>query len=891
MHVDPKDWPALSRLMDDWLDLPEERRDPWLAGLGPEYAELLPALRQLLSEPKPGFLEALPEVDPPPADAAPFGEGALVGPYRLLRELGRGGMGVVWLAGRADGTLNRQVALKLPLLYLHGPALAERFARERDILARLTDARIARLYDAGITADGQPYLALEYVEGEPITDYCDRLRLDIPSRLRLFLEVLRAVQYAHANLVVHRDLKPSNILVTKSGEVRLLDFGIAKLLAEGEAGETEITRFAGRALTPDFASPEQIVGGAITTAADVYSLGILLYELLTGSRPYSLKGSTSGVEMARQIETIEPARPSQVPGGEPQAHARASTMKRLQAALRGDLDTIVLKAIQKQPPDRYTTADAFAQDIERHLSGQPVIARPESAWYRAKKFVWRNKLAVTSVAAVALALAGGAGVAIWQARRALHEKQRADLEAASARAVSDFLENDVLTQASSYSQAAPGRRPDPNLTVRTALDRAAANIGGKFDGKPAVEADIRQTIADAYLNLGLYPEAQPHMERAFDLRRRVLGPAHADTLGIMSDLAELYRREGKYAQAETLFSNLMDIERSIHQENDPAAFAARHALANLVSDWHADYSRGEAMYRSLIPDERRVLGESHRTTLASTNNLAELLSREGKFAEAEALYRTLIDTKRRALGPDHPSTLISVNNLGGVLRDEGKFADAESIVKSAVEARVRTVGPHHPDTLLGMNGLGLAYLAEGKYDDAERTLTSAADDARSALGADNPYTLAILDSVGELYRRQNRLKRAEETFQSIVDALRRTSGLGGALARNAEVSLAEVKVQLHEYAAAEALLRDGLEGFRKSNQDTWKKYYAQCLLGASLAGQGRHAEALPLLTTGYQRLLERRDTIQFDRRPVVDQAREWLDAESSRLKLLGLVRK
>ena len=330
-----------------------------------------------------GFLNTLPRMGGSAnSDArllSDLAAGALVGPYRLISELGQGGMGVVWLAQRADGEVKRPVALKLPIISLHNRTLADRFTRERDILAQLTHPRIARLYDAGVTDRGQPYLALEYVEGEKIISYCDTRRLGVKARLQLFLQVLGAAQDAHTNLIVHRDLKPANILVTKEGDVRLLDFGIAKLLTDGEANETEITRMGGSALTPDYASPEQIAGSTVTTASDVYSLGVILYELLTGGRPYKLKRDTrSGLEDA--ILAAEPARPSQTAAGDSTARARGVTAKRLARNLKGDLDTIVLKALSKQPAQRYATADAFAQDIERYLGGEAVLAQPESTW-------------------------------------------------------------------------------------------------------------------------------------------------------------------------------------------------------------------------------------------------------------------------------------------------------------------------------------------------------------------------------------------------------------------------------------------------------------------------------------------------------------------------------
>jgi eukaryotic-like serine/threonine-protein kinase len=637
MKVDPEAWPVLSALMDQWLELPQDQRAAWLDSLEPAHAHLLPALRELLSQPSPTFLESLPEIsdDPgnPHAALGSFAPGMLAGPYRLERELGRGGMGVVWLATRVDGSLKRDVALKFPLVYFHDQISSNRFARERDILARLEDARIARLYDAGVTAQGQPYLAMEYVEGEAVSVYCDRLALDIRARLTLFLEVLRAVQYAHTNLVVHRDLKPSNILVTHAGQVRLLDFGVARLLEEGEAAETDITRLGGRALTPDYASPEQISGDSITTASDVYSLGILLYELLTGSRPYRIPKGASGSDRAASIPCVDPTRPSQAAIDESKARTRAClTAKRLAAALHGDLDTIILKAIQKEPQARYSTADAFGRDIERYLSGEPVLARPESRWYRARKFVLRNKLAVSAAMMVALALAAGAGVAIWQAHIAIQQKRRADTEAATAQAIDDFLRRDLLSQASPASQAGPGRPPDPDIKMRTALDRAAASLTGKFDAQPAVEAAIRQTIGDTYSEMGLWPESEKQIARALELRRHVLGAEDKNTLSSEESLAEVYQREGKYDAAEALLNNLLETDRRLGREKAPEAIAALHTLA-FVANSRADYARAELIYRRVLETERRVLTGEDDYTLSTMHNLAMVLSREGKYGE------------------------------------------------------------------------------------------------------------------------------------------------------------------------------------------------------------------------------------------------------------------
>ncbi len=449
MNADPRrtaqEWARLSALLDDALTLPANQRDNWLEHLPPEQSDLKSALRDLLARAAvetdefmrvPVRLRAAPDADP--LVAAVAHSGLLVGPYRLLREIGAGGMGAVWLAERADGALKRRIALKLPRLGWDAAGLAGRLARERDILAALEHPNIARLYDAGMDAQGRPYLAMEYVEGRPLDAYCNERGLDVRKRLELFLQVARAVAHAHARLVVHRDLKPSNILVTANGDVRLLDFGIAKLI-EGDVGqesanETHLTALAGRALTPDYAAPEQIRGDTITVAVDVYSLGVVLYELLSGQRPYKLKAA-SAAALEDAVVSLEV----------PLASSFATDKARARQ-LRGDLDTILAKALKKAPGERYATVDAFAADLERHLAGSPVLARPDSIGYRASRFVRRNKLPVgvavlialallggaIPIAAVMIALAFGAGIALWQAGVARRQASRAAEEARQA---------------------------------------------------------------------------------------------------------------------------------------------------------------------------------------------------------------------------------------------------------------------------------------------------------------------------------------------------------------------------------------------------------------------------------------------------------------------------
>jgi eukaryotic-like serine/threonine-protein kinase len=397
---------SMSRLLDEALPLDEPSRLRWLESLSPEYQDLAQALRAALlpDATRSAELESFLEISPSLQNvdlANGLQPGGNVGPYELLRLLGQGGMAEVWLARRADGAFNREVALKLPLLKQQRQDLAQRFAVERDILASLEHPNIARLYDAGIDTGGCPYLAMEYVQGEPLTDWCDAQSLGLPDRLKLFLQVLEAVRFAHEKQIIHRDLKPSNILVTESGQVRLLDFGVAKLLEADEADQTSLTSIYGRALTPDYASPELLRGDLVDSRSDIYSLGVLLYELLTGTRPYRLKSAASMGLLERAIGTLEIKKPSALESQLPSADRTPANAVGARQ-LRGDLDAIVLKALDKEPSQRYQNAAAFAEDIERYLTRRPIRARPARITDRLYKFALRNKSAVV-VAAMALA--------------------------------------------------------------------------------------------------------------------------------------------------------------------------------------------------------------------------------------------------------------------------------------------------------------------------------------------------------------------------------------------------------------------------------------------------------------------------------------------------------
>jgi serine/threonine-protein kinase len=536
---DTTSWTRLSRLLDEVLDVAPEERDVWLNGLELHGEPLVPRLRALLAhEPavrSAEFLESGPDLEaafprgPHSSDSPSMlrsdpsvRPGGLVGPYRLLEPIGEGGMGVVWRAERADGLIQRVVALKLPLGRWPRGDLVERFAREREILAALNHPNIARLYDAGVTADGRPYLALEYVEGRPIDAYCNEADLSVRSRVDVFLQVLHAVAYAHARLVVHRDLKPTNILVTHDGQVRLLDFGVAKLLENGQARRSALTELSGEPRTPEYASPEQIAEEPLGTASDVYSLGVVLYELLTGRRPYRVSR-----ESVRAIETAVLEADADPP-------SKAAQDDAVGKVLRGDLDTIVLKALRKKSAERYATVDALADDLQNYLAGYPVRARADGAWYRFSRLVARNKLAAAATAVAFVSLAAFGAVSAWQARVLAGERRVAQTER-------DTAEQVVRVLIDLFETTNPSVRPDGDrLPIGEFLSSAQTRSLELLKSQPAVRARLLQVFGLIHQTRGQYSQARASLDEALAEQRRQRGaddPEALDTLQALGELA------------------------------------------------------------------------------------------------------------------------------------------------------------------------------------------------------------------------------------------------------------------------------------------------------------------------------------------------------------------
>jgi serine/threonine protein kinase len=786
-----------------------------------------------------------------------------LGNYRVRRELGRGGMGAVYLAVRADETFDKQVAIKLVKRGIDTDAVLKRFWYERRILAALEHPYIAGLLDGGTAPDGRPYFVMEYVDGKPLDIYVREHGLSFEQRCELVSKVCEAVAYAHRNLVIHRDLKPSNVLVTADGRPKLLDFGIARLLS-GDPGENTLTGPSGpRALTPDFASPEQVRGDAVTTATDVYSLGKTVAAILPAGRE-----------------------------------------------LPPDLNTIIGKATREEVDQRYASVADLREDLRRYLAGLPILAREQTLLYRAGKFTRRHRAALVTACAMALVLIAAAVVSIRQSIRA-------NREAAVAEAVNDFLQNDLLAQASASTQSTTSAKPDPHLEVRTALDRAAARIPGKFDRQPEVEAAIRDTMGQTYMDLGLYREARKQLERALDLRRRVLGtenrqtlktmsrlgsiadlqgeypraealrsqvlaiqrrvlgPESPDTLYSLNNLAVVYWHQGKYAQAEALESQTLEIRRRVLGAEHPDTLTSMNALANFYDD-EGKNAQADALDSQALEIRRRVLGAEHPDTLRSMTNLANIYVEEGKYAQAEALDSQTLGIRRRVLGPEHPETLSSMNNLATALMVQGKYAQAEALDGQALEIKRRVLGPEHPRTLISMNALAADYFVQGKYAQAQALYSQTLEISRRVLGPEHPNTLYTVWSFALMYQRESKYASAETYAAQGLAGRRHALGSEHPDTMESAADLALAYVSQGKFTESEPLAREALEFDRKKQPDDWQRFRAESLLGASLAGEKKYSEAEPLLLEGYQGMLARKDRMDVPNWYHLDRAREWI---------------
>jgi serine/threonine-protein kinase len=909
LPITPATWPLVSALLDEALSLPLAERAAFIEALSGERAALRDTLRALLAQPAAIETDAfLPQLtgafdaqareleDASQADRAGLTElaaGVAIGPYRLLRPLGEGGMGSVWLAERADGSLKRQVALKLPRL-AWGRGLAERMAREREILASLEHPHIARLYDAGVDQHGRPYLALEYVEGLPIDAEATRRSLPVPQRLGLLQQVCAAVAFAHSRLIVHRDLKPSNILVTGDGQVRLLDFGIAKLLEGDRAQETQLTQMAGRALTLDYASPEQIKGEPIGTASDVYSLGVVAYELLTGRKPYKLKRG-SAAELEEAIAQADVARASE-----------ATTDPALRRALRGDLDAILNKALKKDPAQRYPTVDAFAQDITRHLNSEPVSAQPDAFAYRAGKFLRRYRLQAAAGGVVMLSLGAGLTVALWQAQetqrqrdRAVAAAQEADRNAARAAAEADRARQQEQvadaerTQARQAAQAARTetqraedaarqaaraanaerlaaqlareqsaraaavqrylvgifsqssvRQADPKkaqaVTARELLDLGAQRLDTDLAEHPAARHEMAATLSELYSGLGLGERAVPLAKTAFRLAEELHGRASPQAMAAMARLFTELQQSGKQMELEQI---ARDAEQILQRPSRPSPERLR--LMRSLATYAADRDRADAVdWSELALLEARKIGDPIRIAEAE-GVVGRIAERRSEWAKAEKHLAQAVAQAENVRGVVGFDLTIVRALLVNAQANQLRIPEAESTLRKLIEDVDARLGADHLDAQQLRYRLGSMLVYAGRAEDALAPLREAIDSARRA-GADRELLsgLALLD-LGLALRDLGDADGAERAMRealTIRDRLRPNS-IPAAAQRE---DLAELLMHRDQAAAAWSLMQEAERIRATLGKAGWDRHQAR--RANLLRVEGRLEEAHAVLS-------------------------------------------
>jgi tetratricopeptide (TPR) repeat protein/tRNA A-37 threonylcarbamoyl transferase component Bud32 len=867
------------RLLAAGLEMPADKRPAWLDAVCAGDAALRQRLETLLAARQKA--DELPPSDAPPVVATiklhlPEAEdeaiGQTIGRYKVLEKVGEGGCGMVYVAQQTE-PVRRRVALKVIKLGMDTKQVVARFEAERQALAMMDHPNIAKVLDAGSTDTGRPYFVMELVRGIKITDYCDQGNLTTKDRLDLFIKVCQAIQHAHQKGIIHRDIKPSNILVTLQDGVavpKVIDFGIAKATRGRLTDATVYTQLLQFIGTPAYMSPEQMEmsGLDVDTRSDIYSLGVLLYELLVGATPFDAHLlAAAGIDAMRQtIREIEPIPPStrfttlKRDDMTTTAKRRSTPAARLIQMLKGDLDWIVMKCLEKDRKRRYETANGLAMDIHRHLAGEPVEAAPPSAAYRFEKFLHRHRGQVIAGGVVASALVLGIIGTIWQATVASAQRDKARSEAARALAaeskahqradelqkVADF-QGEMLAQ---VDPAAAGVRlaqdvrarfdaalakdalPDKDreaqvelfagqwsrvnatdtaleLIDNTILKPAVAAIEKQFAGQPAIAASLRHVLAERYHNLGLDNAALALEQQALKERRRVLGAEHPDTLLSMGNVGAYLSALGKMDEAQTYYREALEKSRRLLGDDNPQTLNCIANMGNLLVE-KGQLTEAEPLLREALQGRRRLLGNEHADTLESIRDWATLLKAQGKLAEAETNYSEVLSKRRRVLGEDNPKTLTSINDLANLLQNQGKLDEATKYFREVTEKRRRILGEAHPATLSSMQDLGSLLDQSGHPAEAESLLREALAKKQQLLGPDHPSTLVSLGNLAVFLIGQDKLTEAEPLCRETLERRKRVMGVNHSETLVANNVMGLVLIRQGKLAEGEPYWREAL---------------------------------------------------------------------------------
>jgi len=859
--MDQNRWQLIQKIFETAIELPPMERESYLHEKCQDDTDLYEEISAMLDEDasRNNLLDRLTSGNFNPFSGLDL-TGKRIGPYQILEEIGSGGMGAVYLAKRADGQFEQQVALKLIKPGMHSVDIVNRFERERQILAQLQHPHIARLLDGGLSDEGLPYFSMEYVSGLPIDTYCNIRRLTVNQRIDLIITVCQAVQFAHNNLIIHRDLKPGNIIVTDEGAVKLLDFGIAKVFDEDQ-DLPALTRTGTYALTPEYSAPEQIRHQRVTTATDVYALGLILYELLTGERPYRFE-SSSLFDIERVISDTEPERPSsairklqaKASAGKDDrlqiiSHARQISTERLRRKLTGDLDNICLIALKKEPERRYGSAEQLKQDLERYLNGLPVKARKESLSYRMQKFTRRHRWGVITSTIVTFLLIS---VVTYYTIRLSSQRDRAVAEAQKALAVSTFL-TDLFKVADPYESK--GR----TITAREILERGAVRVESELQDQPETRATMLDVIGNVYYSLGLYEEARPLIEKSLAIRDSLFGPDHPQVARSLIPLGTIIGSEGDYESAIAYFNRALAIDRASLNPDDPKFAEDYYGLAwawNLrgyyakadtlyqktlkIQRLHNDpdlgvtlndlallrhelnrYDEAAAYFKESLKLLKEIHGEVHPEIATTLYNYAQLLRDMDRIDEAITIHRKVLEMDHQLYGEEHPNVAYSLNGLASLLVKTGNLDEAEKMYRQALAMRRKLLGNLHPDVGYNLNSLGRVLLQEGKYEEAKGLFFKALEIHRQANGKTHPAVIRTLKNIGKTYYCQKEYQNSKEYLTKALEMSQHVLGIRHFTTANTMLSLSKTLSALGDFKQAlhfaQTALKNAVELLGKSH--------------------------------------------------------------------------
>ena len=703
----------------------------------------------------------------------------LIGNYRIVQKLGEGGMGEVYEAEQTE-PIRRRVALKIIKWGMDTKQVVARFESERQALALMNHPHIAKVFDAGATEQGRPFFVMECVKGIPVTEYCDKHRLNNSQRLELFVQVCDGIQHAHQKGIIHRDIKASNVLVMIQDGTpvpKIIDFGVAKATAQPLTEKSVFTEMGQLIGTPEYMSPEQaeMSGLDIDTRTDVYSLGVLLYELLVGALPFETEDlrSVGFDEIRRKIREEEPPKPSTrltTPGFDT-THAsknRQTDLSALTKQLKGELDWITMKAMAKDRTQRYASTSELAADVTRYLRHEPVMAGPPSAMYRLRKYVRRHKVGVTAAALVIAAMIIGITGTTIGLLKAVNAERKAREEAETAQRVSDFLVS--LFQVSDPSEARGN-----TVTAREILDKGAGKIEQELRDQPRIQSRLMETMGRVYRNLGLYTLAAPILEKSLSLKREVYGENHPEVAAGLHTLAVLYDTQGKYQEAESFFRQSLVIKEKIFGQDHPEVARSLNSIA--VVNWNqGKYAEAEPLFQRSLAIKEKTLGPDDPEVGNTLTNLGVLFHLQGKFDKAEPLFKRALAVSEKALGEDHPDVAGSLNNLGSLYEDMGRREEAEPLYERALAVWEKALGPEHSDVGIALHNLANLYRDQGKYDRAEPYYERSETIFKKALGEGHPYVAYSYREKANLFRDQEDYERAEGLYKRALDIFEKSMG-------------------------------------------------------------------------------------------------------------------